>query len=357
MFKFSYFLISVSFLFVYFVFSLSAENLSEAEEAVICSQNLNNFAQQKDLGKTSFGKKRKAKNIKKQLANLVDRFEKASCDVVALQEITGKNEQISKERLRLITNELFQRTSKKFDIYLGASNDRRIRNGYLVNQNVFKVKSTSSLKKDVLPKLFPTSPLTHYSRGPFVIHLESLSDTKAKDLILINVHFKSKASHYRDPSKTKYELRRAQMAEGLKRSVLSDISKKYSKTPIVILGDLNSDSVDAASQVLSGELGLNDFAQKTCTINEDEEAVCSKNAIKEPQILRLIHQNRQMTGNIKEYSSYKYSSEYKLIDEILLLKDFDYLVKLKDGSFNVGLEGSFSKGSDHKLLWAKLRLN
>ncbi len=104
---------------------LEAQDSSRtAPMATICSQNVYRYGDEK----SSRNEEKKAR----QLQYLVSRFKRARCDVIALQEVPGEEEEISKAILDEISEELFRRTSKRFTPVIGRSNDRFIRNAFLV---------------------------------------------------------------------------------------------------------------------------------------------------------------------------------------------------------------------------------
>ncbi len=55
--------------------------------------------------------------------------------------------------------------------------------------------------------------------------------------------------------------------------------------------------------------------------------------------------------------SYRYKGRYYLIDEIIVSPRAAPLFREGDGSYDLGFEGKLYRGSDHKLLWARMNLN
>ncbi len=335
-----------------------AEESEEAQvELIVCSQNLNNFAYSGKLGKTAFGKPRRKRNIKKQTEFLVERFNKAKCDVIAVQEVAGSTIVESKNKLSILAKELRNETGKNFRVLAGESRDGRIRNGFIVSVDGIKILDTKSFHKRTIPKLNPLGPSGYYSRGPFAISLKvEKNNAPAKKFILVNVHLKSKSSSYKDPSKTKFELLRTRMAQGVKDIAWDELKKDSPEAVLLVLGDLNSESTDAASKIVAGEVGLEDIYSGACKIDKELELDCSKNLVsQERRLVRLLHQDGEMDQSHSTKGSYRYKGKYSLIDEIMIEEQASSMVREKNGSFDVGYGGRLGKGSDHKLIWAKLR--
>ena len=340
-------------------FSLACSNLDAqselgAPELTVCSQNLNNFGLQKKNKKKRGRRKNRASRDRQvqQLGHLVERFAVADCDIIAVQEVTGENKGLALGRLRMIANRLSKSESRLYSALVGDSRDSRIRNGFIYATDRVEVVDLESFKSEPIPKLNVRSPLHYYSRGPLAlkIKVKAQKDKPSRKFALVNVHLKSKANSYKDPTKTKFELLRMEMAEGVRR-IAQDLSEDG--YPALILGDLNSDTDSATVEILSGEKRLKDF-RENCRIDRELTSECKKPKSRAEEFTPLFQEALERKQKIGAGGSFRYKGQFELIDEILIDNGELALAKKSKKEINVGFEGVFRKGSDHKLLWAKL---
>ena len=333
---------------------------NDKPELVVCSQNLNNFGlidsrHKKKHKRNPYRKKRKRHKDKpaKQLSHLVERFNQAGCDIIAAQEVTGENPHIAKGRLSIIANKLSKLRGVPFAAQVGDSRDRRIRNGFIYNAKKIEVIDLESYARKPIPKLEALSPLRYYSRGPFVLvaKVKPGDGKPIKEVAIVNVHFKSKADSYKDPSKTKFELRRMEMAEGARK-----LADKYENEDRITLiaGDLNSRRNSSSAEILAGERVLDDFRRSSgCRVDKDLSSDCGRR-LRSSSFVRLFDSTLDRGRSIGAKGSFRYKGMFEQIDEILISDEDLKFVQKSDKSLNVGLSGVFGKGSDHKLLWTKL---
>ncbi|MDD2943421.1 MAG: hypothetical protein PHC51_10705 [bacterium] len=324
--------------------------LKPVRELTICSQNLHRYG---DAG--SKGAKRK-----KQREYLTGRFVEAECDLVALQEVIGKTIRQSQSILDELVKNLNQRSGRRFVALTGPSNDESIRNAWLVDENKTKPIAMLSLKQDLLPKLQKNMPPAYYSRGPLLLRIEVPIVNGSKKLALINFHLKSKANSWKDPFKSQFEHLRLQMAAGLYNSA-SQITKSEPQTMVILAGDRNTTQKSPSHIVLSGKRPISDFSSSGyCRITNQAESTClaqppglKQNSTKDrPLFMGAIQSQFTKEINSGDLGSYRFRGRYELIDEIYLPSD-----SLTPKQVKSGFAGKIGEGSDHLLVWTRLRLN
>jgi len=298
---------------------------------VVCSQNLAR------VGKEPFGKKQDSVQLQRDY--LVSRFIEAECDVIAVQEVYGRTKQDAEKNLAQLVRVLEQVGGDKFLFFVGEAEYDEIRNGFLVRSKVGRIKHQTSPFNPNLPKLFSAQRSLRPTRLPFSIQIDIAES--AKDLLLINIHFKSKVGGFKDPTGTDFETVRMQSAEQA-RTFAEELDASRADVISVILGDRNSGPQSATDYLLEGSLQLEDF-RRGCELRQNLSPDCS--ARRPPRFRALLNLKR-------DGGSTRYRGSEELIDNIYL--ESDYYSSLK--ALPVGLEGEFSRGSDHKLLWVELPL-
>jgi len=327
---------------------------SGIKSLTVCSQNLNNFGLESRSRKSKNKKSNKNRSKRRkgaQLNHLVNRIIEAKCDLVAVQELTGKNHKLSLGRLRVLSKALTKIDGRNYKVFAGPSRDDRIRNGFILASDVAEKIDTESLIDDNLPGFRRNDRPARFSRGPYILKFRVPgSDEK---LALINVHFKSKASSYKDKTKTKFELLRMRMAAKVSDEAESLLKDGY---VVMVAGDFNSRRESSSLDILSGELELSRFSvgrdEASCRVDKRLESQCRNVKAQQSLVPVLANaiENKQKIGGT---GSYRYKGQQELIDDILIDRKSLSLMK-SGGKFNAGLQGSFGKGSDHKLVWARL---
>lgn len=319
-------------------------------ELTICSQNLHRYG---DSGS-------KGAQRRKQRDYLSNRFIEAECDLIALQEVVGKTIKQSQSILNELASSLNQRSGRQFVAFTGPSNDESIRNAWLVDESKIRARSMQSLKQDRLPKLQNNMPPAYYSRGPLLLRLEVPTTSGNKKLALINFHLKSKANSWKDPYKSQYEHLRLQMAAGLYLRA-SQISRTEPKTMVVLTGDRNTTQKSPSHIVLSGIRPISDFSSSgNCRITSQSESTClaeppglkQYSTRDKPLFFGTIQSHFKKEIEAGNLGSYRFRGHYELIDEIYLPSDL-----LTPKEVKSGFAGKIGQGSDHLLIWARLRLD
>ena len=308
------------------------------QKIVFCSQNLNNLAASQ-------------KGFQKKLGQLTKRFISADCDLIALQEVSGQNKIRAERNLSLLSAELNKRSDKVFRGYVGDSNDQRIRNGFLAANTLGKVFRLETYADKPVTRLNPRGPSLRFTRGPLSLEFEPIPGLR---VTAFSMHLKSKAGAWKDRTKTRFELLRMAMANSLRKLALSRIGKR---SLVVILGDRNSEPESASAGILEGELNLADFrVGAACQLTEQLEASCSGLSEREPVFSPLLASQYEKVQRLQYTASYRYRGRLEIIDEILVPVEQVQAFRDSKGDLRVGTEGTFGRGSDHKLIWAELDL-
>jgi endonuclease/exonuclease/phosphatase family metal-dependent hydrolase len=315
------------------------------EHITVCSQNLNNY---------NFSSKVKPKNAK-QSDFLVERFVNASCDIIAVQELLRGSKKEAERSLKYLAKKLSKQTGDTYQIIVGDAEDKRITNGYLVSSSVAEIVSVHDYSRKNIPRLSILGPGRIFSRGPLELklRLRTSPNSATRDLILYNIHFKSKADGWKDKTGTSYETLRMEMAEGLRNIIEAEV--KAPETVVMVLGDRNSSSGSATDEILSGKRTLEDFSERLiCRLSDELEPLCKEEARVKTVLVGLISEalkSKQLSGG-----SYRYKGQMYLLDEIYVLPKDNSRFRKSNNQPNVGIEGVFGKGSDHKLVYAVLSL-
>ncbi|MDR2338328.1 MAG: hypothetical protein LBE20_06790 [Deltaproteobacteria bacterium] len=311
----------------------------------ICSLNMHNFGIKEEKDNKSKVKKKIANQQKKQLKFLVERVQKAKCDIVALQEVYGKSAKEAKKNLKKFQTAVSLATKQDYLSYYAKTNDKFIRNGYLYRKALGQVK-WRHLYRIPVPRLNADAPSRRFPRGPLVLSLELSTQyfTKAKKLYLIDYHLKSKLSGWKDLSEFDFELNRIETAEAVRK--IAEERDKQLDTIVLFMGDRNADTDSATDEVLSGKLNLVDF-KGMCSIDKKYlSAHCAGYQRRPAKFIGMLA--KKIGSNVAH--SYKYKDKEFLYDEIYISARSAQLIK------KVGTVGTYGQGSDHLLVWAEVGL-
>ncbi|MCB0358471.1 MAG: hypothetical protein KDD44_02515 [Bdellovibrionales bacterium] len=331
-----------------------ALRLSPEPEIRLCSQNINNYRYQRPDD-------RRRRNFDKQEEALVKRFMRARCDVIAVQEVGGASQGEARQRLSQLAKALHQMSGRSFDALVGDSMDEHIRNGFLVATDSVRVESSTSFAGQNLPKLRWNAPSRRFSRGPLLIRIRVPGNGPAgeRQLSLFSIHLKSKANGWKDPTHSKFESFRMEMAEGIRELAAEEFRAGPSSRIVVVLGDINSDHHSATAAILAGQRTLEDFrAAGGCRLSslltpECPEEVAS--SATRPVLVPLLGEIARREDGLRRSASYRFRGRLEVIDEVFVHHAADWTARDDaSGSPVAGVVGSFGKGSDHKLVWTEL---
>ncbi|HMO18381.1 MAG TPA: hypothetical protein PKA63_08630 [Oligoflexia bacterium] len=312
----------------------------------ICSLNLYRLGEKRN--KTKYRKEHLS-----QIRDLSKRIIKGNCDVVGLQEVIGDDLDESREIISELVKEVeTQGGNKNFDIVLAKSNDKWNRNAFIYDKSRFNLDYQESAYRQSLPSLDPRSRSWTHVRGPLIIVLSTrLSPNRS--ILLINYHLKSKASGWKDPTGTNYEISRLHAAAGIRE--LLDSSAKRAHYPLikVLLGDRNTGPSGAAAEVLSGRLRFKDFKTGAgCRITPEGTGLCPPEKYSIPDMVPVIQ--KKAAESKRDIGTYKRGRNLEILDEILISSEALSLARGNDGVLQAGVIGEYRKGSDHLMSWVMI---
>ena len=167
-------------------------------EVILCSQNLENF------GELALMKRREEVETQEERAVKIDalikRFRKAGCTIIAVQEVLGANEKKAQEALNELAARLQFFTNKKYLTYVGPSNDRISRVGFIVEEEGIEFNGLTSFANVELPKISDSQEPRLFARGPLQLRLviTGKEQSASRELTVITFHFKSQAFNSAD---------------------------------------------------------------------------------------------------------------------------------------------------------------
>lgn len=327
-----------------------------APEITICTQNLENYGKfplvrtrmRMDLG--TFEEKEDA---------LIRRFQRAKCDLLILQEVLAPSEIEAKEVLTVLADKLKKRTNREFEVSSGPSNDSMLRQGFLVARDRAEIMTKVSYEKIELPKISSKDPPALFSRGPLELQLRvnGRDGAHPKNLIVVNIHFKSKRGGGEDPAQLEWETHRMQMAEAIRIIVDTRHARSFAtgKSILIVAGDRNSNRDSASAKILEGVLKLSRFqGDGLCRLSKRGVPLCKARS-SSPQtlfsVLTLDPQTKHLPG------THRYKKEYSWLDDILMPAEslpFAWVDRNTEGDYDSGVVYDPKEASDHAMAWVRL---
>lgn len=336
--NFCFHLVCTSFIVILLSLPLAAQ---ERHSYRVCSQNLYRYGEKHAI---------KSPQGKKQREYLVSRMSKAACSLIALQEVTGKNEREASRVLDSLVQSLQARTAKSYEVILSRTNDSYIRNAFLVSKNDFLIEDVEYWNDHLVPQFDYRGAPRGHARGPLAVTLRTHALPQNR-LFVVTDHLKSKTRAWKDPTNTEFEFGRVSSAAHIKNQLL----KKRSNNAIeIFLGDRNTDTGSATAHVLSGALSFGDFKRNgVCEISSYGSPLCDKTAYKKPDFIPVLETLRK--ENKKEIYTYK-TFRPEILDEVYIFEEDMRYIKNRFNEISAGVEGEYKKGSDHLLIWVEIFL-
>lgn len=327
-------------------------------ELVLCSQNLNNFGDEKSYLRRVKGAT--MSSYKYKLRDLIARFYRAQCDIIAVQEVLGRTEEKGLESLAILAKALKEVSNREFDYLTGETNDKLLRQGFLVAKDRATVLNKISYARVDLPQLSKEQKPHFFSRGPLEVQFSIRPRTKhgKKRLVtVVNIHFKSQSSRSgTDPSGLAFETLRMEMAEAVRRVVYDRHRVEFERGSniLAIVGDRNSNFDVASAKILEGTLHLSDFqGSGPCRLSMRGVPLCQVGAKKPGLLFSLLlgdPQAKLSPGTLRFRDSYSW------VDDILVSAHTLPLAwerPYAEGDYSVGVLNDYEEASDHALVWAK----
>ena len=332
---------------------LTACSSSRAQDQsfVVCSQNLENYGEIPDIQERT--KNFRIGDLRAKEEALVQRFLAAKCDAIAVQEILAKNKKAARTVLEHLAWLLSTSSKRKFNAFVGDSNDVHLKQGFLIATDKAFVLDTHSYNNVPLPKISEGQKQRFFSRGPFEIKLR----VNGKTIVLVNFHFKSRSSRWNsDPSGLGFEPQRMEMAEALKSKILAKYLPQVEKDKLILLmmGDRNSNYNSAAASILRGELSLNRFREHgDCQISKEGLPLCSDRRIDSPKYVSVLLNNSALR---RVGGTFRYKRNSVWLDDIMMPASSLKYAGDKITQYNSGVIDLYDKASDHDLVWVKLQI-
>ena len=326
-------------------------------DLTVCSQNLKMYGTFSTLKvrNTSYTKTEHAEKI----AALVERFDAANCDVIALQEVMGSKEADAKEALDELGKALKKRTNRIFASRVAPPAEGGMTLGYLIAEDRATILSAISYAKVELPKLTEKQRPRLFLRTPMELQISvaSRNSSELKTISLVNFHFKSKRGAASDPTGLEWETYRMEMAEALRRIIDARHKQSFasSESLLLVLGDRNGNYDVASARILEGSLVLQNFrTDGGCRLSKRGVPIC-KTGLSLPQRLFSV-----FIGNERVHSlpgTFSYEGEYSWLDDILMPAEslpFAWKSPFKEGQYDSGVIYAPKSASDHALVYVKL---
>lgn len=324
---------------------------------VVCSQNLHNYGSLNDV-RVRIPDINSEQLEQKELA-LVSRFNEVGCDLIAVQEVLGGSIDEAEAALVRLAQLLRRRTNRIFRVYVGESNDRFSRLGFLVAADRADVLGTLSYSRVELPKLIEGERPRMFSRGPFELQLrvKALAGSYVKLLTAVTFHFKSQRGAATDPAALDWESYRMQMAEAVRRIVEERHRQalESGEVLLVLTGDRNSNFDTASARILEGTLQLDSFrGDGDCRLSKRGVPLCRPDISKPQRYFSVLTTDPDVRSTL---GTYLYKRVYSWLDDILVpaptlvaaRRDYDGV-----GSYASGVIHKYPDASDHGLVYVKL---
>ncbi len=301
----------------------------QAEQLTLCSQNLKLFGSEKHFKSAARAKK------------IAARISSANCDIVALQELMGENENNGEKNLDILLDTLNREYRGVFTSGLLATKTSNMQTPIIYDQKRFKLLKKDKITTEELPKLSKRERPRKFQREPILYRLLDLKSRGT--FVVINFHSKAKVFAGRDPSGTSWETYRMQMAEQL-RQVVEAITANSSE-PIFVVGDLNADPLSSSIDILTGKRKLRDF-ELNCVLSKSLKSWCS---IPEEKHQTLIAVTEFVDKKTLEKGTYVYKGKTSWIDQIFVNYEHSNILKIAD----TGVVWEPKDASDHALIYIK----
>lgn len=328
-----------------------------AVDLTVCSQNLKLFGTAETLQER--GANFSPELQRRKVRALVRRFMSVDCDVVAVQELLGKNQEAVDAALRELAQALKHASNRSFAIRAAPPAEGGMTVGFLVAEDRARIENALSYARVELPKLSPKQKPRLFSRTPLEVQLivPARESRISKSVSLVNFHFKSKRGGEGDPTGLQWETYRMEMSEAVRRIVERRHRQAFAsgESLLMLLGDRNSNFDTASARILEGTVNLTTFqVDGGCRLSKRGVPLC-KGSVTLPQRLFSV-----LTGNREVFSlpgTFTYKKEYSWLDDILVPAETlptAWRTAYSEGQFNSGVVYTPSEASDHALVYVKL---
>lgn len=326
-------------------------------DLTVCSQNLENFGSYQDSRVRS--PQMTQEEYREKERALAQRIAKAGCDVVAVQEVLGKDDETALVAMRDLADALRKLTNRFYDVKVGPTLDKFSHVGFLVAKDRAEISNFLSYAKVELPKIVPNEKPRLFIRAPMEIQLKVKASPSgsAKTLSLINFHFKSRRGGGGDPAELEWETYRMAMAEAIRRIAELRHSRALTsgETLLILLGDRNSHFDCASAKILEGALVLKNFLDGgTCRLSKRGVPLCQEGSAQAAKFFSVLTNDPQTK---LQPGTQQYKDEYSWLDDILMPSESlraAWSAYDSPGDYHSGVVYTPKAASDHALIWVKL---
>jgi hypothetical protein len=326
-------------------------------DLTVCSQNLKLFGTLETLKQKVPGYS--ADEYKLKVESLVRRFASTGCDVIAVQEILGRNQDAVDAGLQELAGKLQRSTNRVFRIRAAPPAEGGMTLGFLVAEDRAAIVNTLSYAKIELPKLAPKQKPRLFSRTPLEIQLiaNSRETNLAKPISIVNFHFKSKRGGEGDPTGLEWETYRMEMSEAIRRVAERRHRQAFARgdSILMLLGDRNSNFDVASARILDGTLNLSSFqADGDCRLSKRGVPLCKAGSSMPQRLFSVLTSNKSV---FVLPGTFSYKGEYSWLDDILMPAEslpFAWKSAFSESQYDSGVVYSPKDASDHALVYVKL---
>jgi endonuclease/exonuclease/phosphatase family metal-dependent hydrolase len=328
-----------------------------AVDLTVCSQNMKMFGTMQTI-RAKNSAYTKAEHAAK-VADLVARFAKADCDVIAVQELMGAKEPDAKAAIDELAQRLKQVTNRVYATRVAPPAEGGMTMGFLIAQDRATILSAIAYEKVELPKLAEKQRPRLFLRTPMELQISvaAKEGQEVKTVSIVNFHFKSKRGGAADPTGLEWETYRMEMAEALRRIIDSRHKRAFAsgESLLLALGDRNGNYDVASARILEGSLILSNFKKDGgCRLSKRGLPIC-KPEISLPQRMFSVFARNERVQSLP--GTFAYQGEYSWLDDILMPAEslpYAWSSAFTEGRYNSGVIYNPKAASDHAMVYVKL---
>ncbi len=272
--------------------SLDRADIRGEPEIRLCTLNLNYYGTVENYRRVF--KSSKLRFRRKIERSTVSAIKSSACDVVALQNILGGDNDTFEKAVNALTKILKRDTGSAWSSYLSLPNRDIVRNGFIVRKGAGEVVHTESFGTVKLTT-FGTFQAKEFARAPFELILKVTGKEKADERILVLLTYDFRNSFIAADKEP--ESLRMQMADAI-RQIIHTEAHKYPPevlAMLILLGDRRGPQFAPATQLLEGRSRLADFTQNGgCALTEDNKVQCKENVVHFKEFFGLNGENLEV---------------------------------------------------------------
>ncbi len=326
-------------------------------DLTVCSQNLKLFGTLETLKQKLPGYSADDHRVK--VDSLIRRFVSTGCDVIAVQEVMGRNQEAVDAGLQELAEKLHKSTNRFFRIRAAPPAEGGMTLGFLVAEDRAAIANTLSYAKIELPKLVAKQKPRLFPRTPLEVQViaNSRESNLAKPISIVNFHFKSKRGGEDDPTGLEWETYRMEMSEAIRRVVERRHKQAFASgdSILMLVGDRNSNFDVASARILDGTLNLSSFqADGGCRLSKRGVPLCKSGASLPQRLFSVLTSNKSV---FVLPGTFSYKGEYSWLDDILMPAEslpFAWRSAYLESQYDSGVVYSPRDASDHALVYVKL---